>query len=126
MLRYLFRLTLFTVLVAVSLHFASAWFSDLIDRDYSVAISIYFFLLSAVFHYGLVRASAGRPAVFVRYYMGATTLKLFIHLGVLLVFAFLHREKLFPFAITFLCQYLLFTVFEVISAFRQENGPRGT
>lgn len=124
MLRYLLFLALVTIGVSLIITQAALLFPAAFAKDYVTGCSLYFFLLTAVFHYGLVRAAAGKPAVFIRYYMGASTFKLFIHLGVLVGFAFLHREALFSFAITFMTYYLLFTVFEVIMAFRQNNTAK--
>ncbi|MFM7218105.1 MAG: hypothetical protein ACKO1U_08815 [Bacteroidota bacterium] len=122
MVKYLVQLTAFTLLLTLLLYWAASMAPALFSVHHIGVLTLYFYFLSLVFHFGLVRASAGRPAVFVRYYMGATSIKLFIHLGVLVGFAFLHREKLFPFAITFLSYYLAFLIFEVITAFRQQRG----
>jgi len=119
--RYFLLLAVYAFSVSLLATAAAAYFPSLFTGDFLMGTGIYFFLLTALFHVGLVRASAGRPAVFVRYYMGATTFKLFIHVGVLAVFAFLHKEEVFRFALTFLLHYLFFTGFEVTVAYRQSS-----
>lgn len=72
----------------------------------------YFVLLTAAFHYGLLMASKGNAQQFVRYYMGATTFKLLLHLGVIIVYCLLNRNDAVRFIISFSLFYLAFTVFE--------------
>ena len=84
-------------------------------------ILIYFAVISFVFHYGLVRSSVGRPQNFIRYYMAATTIKLFIHLGVILAYALTHKSNAIPFIISFMVAYAVFTAFEVVTAMKQKK-----
>lgn len=84
-------------------------------------ILAYFSVLSFSFHYGLVKSSTGRPQNFIRYYMAATTFKLLIHLGVILVYSMTHKEKAIPFIISFMIAYALFTTFEVLTAMRRKR-----
>jgi hypothetical protein len=78
-------------------------------------ILAYFILLTIGFHYGLLLASKGNPQQFIRYYMGATSFKLLIHLGVIIVYCLFHRSEAVRFIISFFIFYLAFTVFEVIA-----------
>lgn len=97
--------------------------SGIHGSDYVLPASVYFFLVTLVFHAGLLHFAAGRPAVFVRYYMGATTLKLFLHLGILVFYALYRSEQLVPFATVFLVLYLCHTAYESVAAFRQMRKP---
>src|SRR4051812_16422922 len=81
-------------------------------------IIAYFFVLTVSFHYGLLRSMKGRPQEFVRYFMGATTFKLLIHLAVVVVYALLHREHALPFILSFFAVYILFMIYEVRFAMR--------
>lgn len=85
-------------------------------------ILAYFAVISFAFHYGLVRSSVGRPQNFIRYYMAATTIKLFIHLGVILVYALTHRSNAIPFIVSFMVAYAIFTAFEVVTAMKQKKA----
>ncbi len=78
----------------------------------------YFSIVSFSFHYGLVKSSVGKPQNFIRYYMAATTFKLLIHLGVILIYAMTHKTNAIPFIISFMVAYALFTAFEVITAMK--------
>ncbi len=79
-------------------------------------VLFYFVLITTGFHFGLLKASEGRPQVFIRYYMGATTFKLFIHVIVILMYCLFNRNDAVRFIITFLILYLLYTVFETVLA----------
>lgn len=116
--RYVFSLLLFAVLVAGLLFGGATLFPGALTANYVVPVSVYFFLVTLAFHYGLVRSSKGNPSVFIRYYMAATTLKLFLHLGVLVVVAVLKSTGVIPFVITFVAHYAFYTAFEVVFAYR--------
>ncbi len=77
-------------------------------------IMILFFVLSTgLFHYLAIRSSKGKPQAFIRYFMGSTALRLFLYMLIILAYRFYDKPTLTPFAIGFLAQYLLFTIFEV-------------
>ncbi|MFM2135904.1 MAG: hypothetical protein RL021_1304 [Bacteroidota bacterium] len=120
-LRHFLLLSVFTFLVAAVFTSFAGFFPAFFDVTYRSALGGYFFSLSFLFHLGLVRSTAGRPAAFIRFYMAATTFKLFIHLGILVFFALFNKEQLVPFALSFLLHYLFFTAFEVFTAFRQSK-----
>jgi hypothetical protein len=83
---------------------------------------VFFGLITFLFHWGITRATQSRPQVFVRYYMGATTLKLMLNLVIIVVYALLHRDLAVSFIITFMIFYFLFTVFEVIFTWKTVRG----
>jgi hypothetical protein len=83
-------------------------------------IYFYFSLLTILFHFGIVRTTQARPQVFIRYYMAATTIKLLLHLGVIVIYCLFHKEMAVRFILTFMVMYLLFTVFEVIFVWRKK------
>jgi L-asparagine transporter-like permease len=83
----------------------------------------YFFILTVSFHYGLLRSMKGRPQDFIRYFMGATTFKLLIHLAVVVVYALLHREQALPFILSFFALYILFMIYEVRFAMNLNKKP---
>lgn len=76
-------------------------------------ILVYFIVISAVFQLVLLQKQKGEPKKYVRAFMAGTTVRLFIHIIAILVFAFLNRDKAIPIIITFFSCYLLFTIFEV-------------
>jgi len=81
-------------------------------------IYIYFSLVTILFHYGIVLTTQSRPQVFIRYYMAATTIKLLLHLAIIVFYSMSNREMATRFIITFMIMYLLFTAFEVMAVWR--------
>ncbi len=77
-------------------------------------IFAYFSIITLLFHFGITKATESRPQVFVRYYMGSTTLKLLLNLGIIVVYAMLHKALAVNFIITFMIFYFLYTIFEVV------------
>ncbi len=82
----------------------------------------YFSVLTYVFHLGLVKNLQGDPVKagqkFIRYYMAATTIKLMIHLIVILAVSLTHKSMAVPFIISFMVMYALFTAFEVYTSMK--------
>lgn len=76
-------------------------------------IFLYFLVVTVLFHVGLLRSAEARPQVFVRYYIGSTTLKLMFHLAVILVYSLFNKPDAVRFIITFMIFYFVFTAFEV-------------
>lgn len=112
MKNYLVVFTLFVVLICAGTYFFSASSGQEL-MNIRWGLIAYFVLMTFGFHAGLEAASKGKPAVFIRYYMGATSFKLLIHLGVILAFAFSYKQFAVPFIISFIVYYMLFMVFEV-------------
>jgi hypothetical protein len=121
MKKYLYLFLPFIVLLAIVIGFYLQGISQA-ERQLTWLIYIYFCLLTFIFHYGIVRTTQSRPQVFIRYFMAATTFKLLMHLGVIVIYSFLHRELATRFIITFLVMYLLFTVFEVLTVLRRPKN----
>ena len=89
----------------------------------SWAIYFYFVVVTVLFHFGLLRSSEGRPQVFVRYYIGTTTFKLMLHLGILVLYSLFNKPDAMRFIFTFMIFYFLFTVFEVMLVWRKFRTP---
>ncbi len=75
-------------------------------------IPAFYFLIYAAFHFGTLRY-ADNGQGFIRYYMAATVIKLFILLGVLVLISISNTAIARPFIINFLLTYMLFMIFEV-------------
>jgi hypothetical protein len=122
MLRYLSFLTVFAIVCGSGLWFIATMFPSALSLDSILPVSLYFYVLTAVFHFGLVSTSAGKPALFIRYYMAATSFKLLIHMMLLVVVALFYKSAIIPFTITFLVFYVLYTVYEVAQAYRHSRN----
>ncbi len=78
-----------------------------------------FFVITALFHFIIVKNKGARPQVIVRYYMSGTVLRLFLYIIILLLYRFIDKPTLIPFSIAFVLHYFVFTAFEVISLMKQ-------
>ncbi len=78
-----------------------------------------FFLVTVFFHSQMMKNKDARPAVLVRYYMSGTVIRLFLYIIILLLYRFIDKPSLIPFAVAFIIHYFAFTVFEVVALTRQ-------
>jgi hypothetical protein len=78
----------------------------------------YFFGLTWIVHGMSVRASQRSPQSFIRFFMGSTALRLFVHLLVVIAYRLTFHERSVPFLIAFMIFYIIFQVFEVSSLLR--------
>ena len=74
---------------------------------------VYFFLLITLFHISLINAVQKSEIAFISRYMLYTGIKLFINLGIIIVFLLALKEKGVSSIIGFLFCYLFYTTFEV-------------
>ena len=78
-----------------------------------------FFLLTLVFHSLMMKNKDARPQVIVRSYMSGTVIRLFLYIIILLLYRFIDKLTLVPFAIAFIIHYFAFTAFEVMTLVKQ-------
>ena len=77
-------------------------------------ITLAFFVsITIVFHFLISNASKGRPQNFIRFYMGTTALRMLLCVIVILIYRFVNKPEVIPFALGFMVHYFLFTIFEV-------------
>lgn len=113
MKKYFFIFTPFIAVVALII-FLMGKTIDEEERIMRWMIYLYFVVVSVIMHYGFTRAMTGRPQAFVRYHMASSMLKLLLHLGVIVFYAFWHPALAVRFIFTFFIMYFIFTVFEVV------------
>ncbi len=110
--RYLKNVIVFTALLSLAAGIWSFTFSEYFVPQVWM-ILVYFLAISVTFQFILTQKQKGEPKKYIRAFLASTTIKLFIHLIALIVFALLNRDKAVPLIITFFSCYLLFTFFEV-------------
>jgi len=113
---FLRSLILVTVIVAIAVVFFQKLVPSTQVGNYAWFLVAYFFIVTATFHYGLLKTTTGKPQIFVRYFMAATTFKLLIHLLVIVIYCMLFKSTAMPFVLSFFTLYILFSVFEVRQA----------
>jgi|GEM_PF-2940848 len=115
---FLLRLIIFSV----SIGFADYCWNKFVPANaipHPEAVILIFFLVTALFHYVITKNKDARPQVIVRYYMSGTVLRLFLYIIILLLYRFIDKPTLIPFAIAFVLHYFLFTAFEVMALMKQ-------
>lgn len=117
-LRFFIRLTVFSGLLALGLLAWNQWGPIQYIHPLSWVLLIFFILVTALIHYRLMRSAENDPKVFVRTFMGLTSLKLFVFFLIIVLYGFAFRQKAVAFTLHFLVFYLLFTSFEVASLYK--------
>jgi L-asparagine transporter-like permease len=111
--RYLKNVIVFAALLSL----VAGVLSFTLPKEYFVPqiwmILVYFLVISVVFQLILLQKQKGEPKKYIRTFLASTTIKLFIHMIALIVFALTNRDEAVPLIIAFFCCYLLFTIFEV-------------
>ncbi|MCD6069072.1 MAG: hypothetical protein K0S33_3898 [Bacteroidetes bacterium] len=116
---YLVKLIIFSIIIAGAVF---AW-NSFVPQDYRSNGAYYilpFFIAYAwIVHTWLNKAlNSENKNAFTMQFMGATGIKLFLSLIVLVIYGILNRPGIVPFAILYLFIYFTFTGFETIALFK--------
>ena len=116
--RYLLQYAVFLLLLAGALYFWNI--KAPLDRISPAAWPLLGFLALAYLgsHFFMLGANGKKPGVFVRRFMGSTTIRLFLFLGIIVTYAFFNKGTAPVFIVHFLVFYVAFTAFEVASLYR--------
>jgi hypothetical protein len=87
-------------------------------RVFWLAPALFFPVLSSIIHYFLLKTTEGRPQQFVTAYIGLLSLKMFVHLIVIVAVAFSFPKYAVQFILVYSGFYLLFTAAETVSLFK--------
>lgn len=115
---FIIKLALYSILIAIADY---SWNANMPAQNIIPkiwAIFGFFVVLTLAFHYFTILAAKGKPQNFIRFYMGSTALRMAICLLVIIVYRFIDKPTLIPFALAFTAHYFLYTIFEVISILR--------
>ena len=116
--RFLVRLILFSLILGIAT--LLAWY--LLPKAYVSPVLPFlipfFFSLSVLIHYFLLKGIEKKFASFVNRYMLMTLLKLFVLIAVILVYVLSNKQDAVPFMVAFFIYYLCYTIFEVASILR--------
>ena len=113
--KYIIRLLLFSVILSAA---AYILFEFVLGQYYLPVfpfLILFFTLVSISIHYLLLKASNFRIAKFSTFFMGSTSVKLFLYIIFLVIYVLVDKSNAVPFLLTFLALYFLFTIFETFS-----------
>ncbi len=110
---FLIKLIIYCALI----YAAFAWIkNDIPEKFYynhPLYLVVFFFVVTALFHFGALRNAAKGGRSIVSYFMLATAVKFFLFLAVMVGYALLNSGKATAFISNFFVIYVLLTVFEV-------------
>lgn len=124
---YLLKLIVFSLVITASV---VAW-NMFIPKEYismhAYFIIPFFFVYSYLTHLSLTKAlKSDNKNAFTMRFMGATGIKLFFSLVFLVVYSFVNKSGLVPFAVLFLFLYFAFTIFETMILFKELKKNKQT
>jgi len=110
---FLVRLVLFSVVVYFLFSYLSGSLPPKFYYPHTLYLIAFFFITTAVFHYGALRSASKGGRSTVSYFMMATAAKFFIYLLVMGAYAVMKTAGVAAFISNFFAMYVLMTVFEV-------------
>jgi len=94
--------------------------------DSTITIFGFYYIIVAVFHYGLSKANEKKAGHFVRFFMVATFLKMLIYFGFLFLLIITDTNQSTPIIVLFFILYLVYTIFEVGSFLGQISSSKSS
>lgn len=124
--RFFLTLSVFSLIVyAILFNLQSSLPPKAIFGDFYI-IQLLIFAVTLGLHSGLMNAGKKSNQAFIRFFMGATAVRLFIYMAIMIIYALFNKEKAFGFILHFFILYLLYTAFEVVFTFRQFSGKNSS
>jgi len=105
-----------SILSIIVLAIAMALFSTVLKPWHFTAYPFQVLLIALVTtigHLWIVKAAGQNTRKFTTAYMASVTLKLMVYLTFLLIWLLVDHSQVFPFVLTFIAFYIVFTIFEV-------------
>jgi hypothetical protein len=110
---FIIKLSVYTLIIYLIYFFTQGLLPQKFHFEKAPFIIVFFYVVTLVFHAGLLNNERKSNSSLVTYYMMATALKLFLFLGIIIGYGLLKTGKSIAFISNFLMFYFLFTVFEV-------------
>ena len=113
-LDFLKKLIIYTIILGIAGYLIVSFLpSDYISPTLPY-LFVFFFSVTLIVHYILLKVSIKRVTNFVNYFMLLTFGKLIFFLTIILIYALLFRDDALQFIISFFILYVFFTGFEVV------------
>lgn len=115
--KYFLRYSIFLALIAAALYYWNT--SQPVQKVHPLSWGIFGFFAVIFFfmHLFLLNAEDKKPGVFVRRFMGVSTIRLFVLLGIIVLYSMTHATLATLFIWHFLIFYFLFAAFEIGSLY---------
>lgn len=116
---FTFKLLIFSLLLGAIFFFAEPYLPPKVMMPKFWIAQLVLILITLFFHIGLFRAGQKSNQAFIRFFMGATGIKLFILMTVMIGYSLFNKESAFAFILHFFIFYILYTVFEVTLIYKK-------
>jgi hypothetical protein len=113
-LAFLKRLIIFSLILGA---FAGVLFFLVPSKYFSPALPFlipFFIAVTLINSYILIRSSRKKFISYLNVYLLTTIIRLFLYIAVMVLYIFLNKADMFPFATAFFLLYLCYTIFEVV------------
>ena len=101
------------------IHFVVIQLSELVWHNSYIVLYVYFPLITLLIHSVLLKQINKRPQLFINYFMGSMTVKLFLSMVLLLVVLYTQPNVRVSFALIFMFMYLVYTALSVVVLFKK-------
>lgn len=116
---YLLKLVIFSVILSAAVFAWNMFAPDVYQSNAAYFILPFFFIYSWLAHNFLTRAlNNENKNAFTMQFMGATGIKLFLSLVIIVVYGVMNKSTVIPFAVLYLFIYFAYTGFETAILFR--------
>jgi hypothetical protein len=113
-LNFLRKLIIFTALLSVVAVILEVILPKSFISPTLPFLFLFFPAVTLLSYYILLKAAHKKFIRFLNYFLVTTTVKLFLYIGVLIVYILLNKTDAVPFVLSFFLMYLGYTAFEVI------------
>ncbi len=109
-------LLIFSLVLYCIFYFLEPYFTGKTSFPQFWIIQLIMIIATWLLHYGFQQAVKKGGQASIRYFMGATSVKLMVFMMVMIIFGLLNKDKAFGFILHFFIFYLFYTSFEVALA----------
>ncbi len=121
------KLIIFTIIFAIAGFLVTYVLPDQYITPVLPYLFLFFFSVTLLIHYILLKLKAKKESAFIRMFMLLTFAKLLFFLFILIIYAFIYRNDAIAFIIDFFVLYFFFTIFEVnqtLKAVKLNSGKK--
>jgi hypothetical protein len=112
--KFVFRLAGFSILLLAVHTVSQKIFPSAFHYEHTYALIAWYFLLTTTVHLLLMRTGGSNEKSFIRAFMTTVSVRFMLHMVIIFIWAFTHRETAVAFIISYFVLYLCFTLFEIL------------
>jgi len=112
---YFKKLLIFTLILGIPGYISYFFLPEEVHTPMFPYIYGFFFVTTLCVHFFLMKFAGGSPAMFAKWFMLASFLKLFLYVAVMFLYALSFKNDAKSFIIPYFILYVFYTSFEVIT-----------